>query len=227
MTWLLESITSIPTWFTSLDKVDVGFTILLLAGLIATIWSWKGRPGLIAAGAYVAVGIAIAFFVSFQAAVGLGAALALASVFLPNIHPEHGQIIWYNDPRKRGVLAQGLLYLFVVWSVYAIVTNTIVNLERQNIASGFGFWNQTAGYGINFNPFLQYSEESSYGQTFWVGLQNTLVVAVIGIFLATILGFIVGVARLSSNVIISKLAYWYIEINRNIPLLLHIFIWYF
>ena len=224
---VIDSLAGIPDWFFALGQVDVAFAILFLAGLIATVLAWKGRPSLAIAFGYVIAGGLIAWFVSYQAAVGLGMVGALVSFFIPNIHPDHGQIAWYNDPRKRGVVSQGLLFLLVVISVHGIVTNTIINLERQNIASGFGFWNQTAGYGINFNPFLNYSEESTYGMTFWVGLQNTLVVAIIGIFLATILGFIVGVARLSNNLIISNLAYWYIEINRNIPLLLHIFIWYF
>ncbi|MEL6289675.1 MAG: amino acid ABC transporter permease [Pseudomonadota bacterium] len=220
-------LTSYVTWFNTLDRVDVVFTTLLFAGLIATIWSWKGRPGALAAAGYVVVAAALSFLIAPQIAVIAGLIGVAASLFLPNIHPEHGTITWYNDPRKRGVISQGVLFFFVVYAVYGIVTNTIINLERQNIASGFGFLSQTAGYGINFNPFVDYSEASSYGKTFWVGLQNTLIVAGLGILLATILGFLVGVARLSNNLIISKLAYWYIEINRNIPLLLHIFIWYF
>ncbi|MGI9407928.1 MAG: amino acid ABC transporter permease [Hyphomicrobiaceae bacterium] len=150
----------------------------------------------------------------------------MASLILPNIHPEHGTIKWFNDPRARGLISQTILFLLVAFGIYAMVTNTIVNLERQNIASGFGFLNQTAGFGIN-QTLIEYSEESTYGRTFLIGLLNTILVAVVGIFLATVIGFLVGVARLSSNWVISRLAYGYIELMRNIPLLLHIFVWYF
>ncbi|MDH3597185.1 MAG: amino acid ABC transporter permease, partial [Rhodospirillales bacterium] len=106
------------------------------------------------------------------------------------------------------------------------VSNTMANLERQGIASGFGFLETTAGFSIS-QTLVEYSEESSYGRAFLVGLLNTMLVSIIGIFFATILGFIIGVARLSRNWLISNLAAVYIEILRNIPLLLQIFFWYF
>jgi len=104
--------------------------------------------------------------------------------------------------------------------------NTSANLQRQGIASGFDFLNSTAGFGI-IMTLIEYSEESTYGRAFWVGLANTLVMSAIGIVLATIIGFIVGVARLSSNWLIGRMATVYIETLRNIPLLLQIFFWYF
>jgi general L-amino acid transport system permease protein len=99
-------------------------------------------------------------------------------------------------------------------------------MERRGIASGFGFLGKTAGFGIT-QHLIEYSEEMSYGRAFLVALLNTLLVSIIGVVLATILGFIVGIARLSTNWLISRLAAVYIEVIRNIPLLLQIFFWYF
>lgn len=139
---------------------------------------------------------------------------------------EKPKVALLNDPKIRNTIVQVLLLLVIGWLIYGMVSNAAINLARAGIASGFGFLDRTAGFGINFSPFVNYSETSSYGTVYWVGLQNTLVVAVVGIFFATLLGFIVGVARLSSNWIISKMAYVYVEVMRNIPLLLQIFIWY-
>jgi general L-amino acid transport system permease protein len=132
----------------------------------------------------------------------------------------------WNDPKARGVFYQLALVVALVVLGYVIVTNTIANLERQNIASGWDFLGNTAGFGI-IQALAPYTETSSYGQALVVGFLNTLLVAVIGIFLATIIGFVVGVARLSNNWVISRLAYGYVELMRNIPLLLQIFFWYF
>jgi general L-amino acid transport system permease protein len=129
------------------------------------------------------------------------------------------------DPKIRGYVYQALLLLVVGFLIYEAATNAMENLRRQNIASGLGFWNNTAGFDVN-QTLIPYSSTSSYGRAFWVGLLNTLLVASIGIVLATILGFIVGVARLSSNWIIAKIAMVYVEIIRNLPLLLQLFFWY-
>ncbi|MBO6755397.1 MAG: amino acid ABC transporter permease [Roseibium sp.] len=131
-----------------------------------------------------------------------------------------------NDPKVRGLFYQFLLVSVLVATGYFIVTNTIANLERQNISSGFGFLETTAGFGI-IQALVPYAETSSYGRAIYIGFLNTLLVAVIGIFLATIIGFVVGIARLSNNWIISQIAYWYVEFIRNVPLLLQIFFWYF
>ncbi len=131
-----------------------------------------------------------------------------------------------NDPKVRNTIVQAALLLFIGWLAYEMVSNAAYNLAKAGIASGFGFLNRAASFGINFSPFLDYSESSSYGRVYWVGLQNTIVVAVVGIIFATIIGFLVGVARLSSNWVINKLAYCYVEGLRNIPLLLQIFLWY-
>ena len=131
-----------------------------------------------------------------------------------------------NDPKARGLFYQILVLTALFTLGYFIFTNTVANLERQNISSGFGFWDITAGFGTN-QALVEYSEASSYGRALYVGVLNTLLVAVIGIFFATILGFVIGIARLSNNWIISRLAYCYVELVRNVPLLLQIFFWYF
>ncbi len=131
-----------------------------------------------------------------------------------------------NDPKARSIFYQAILIASVLLLGYFIVSNTIDNLERQNIASGWGFLENTAGFGTN-QSLVDYSETSSYGRAIYVGFLNTLLVAVVGVLLATIIGFVVGIARLSNNWVISRLAYCYVELVRNVPLLLQIFFWYF
>jgi general L-amino acid transport system permease protein len=132
----------------------------------------------------------------------------------------------WRDPRVRAIAYQVLTLLGVVLFFAYIVNNTINNLERQGIASGFDFLNKPAGFGIP-QTLIEYNELSPNSRVFWVGLLNTLLVAAIGIVLATILGFVIGLARLSSNWLVARLATVYIEIIRNVPLLLQILFWYF
>ena len=132
----------------------------------------------------------------------------------------------WNNPKLRAFAIQ-LAVLFVVGSfVWIVVDNTITNLQRQNIASGFGFLENPAGFGIALT-LVEYTEQSSYGRALLIGFLNTLLVAMIGIFIATILGFTLGIARLSSNWLVAKIATVYIEVVRNVPLLLQLFFWYF
>ncbi len=133
---------------------------------------------------------------------------------------------WWNNARNRALLFQALLICAVVGFFVYIANNTMHNLEQRGIATGFSFLKQKAGFGI-IQTLIPYTEANTYGRTFVVGLLNTILVSVLGIFCATILGFIVGVARLSSNWLISKMAAVYIETFRNLPLLLQIFFWYF
>lgn len=133
----------------------------------------------------------------------------------------------FNDSSIRGFFFEMVLLGVIGYGFWFLVGNAVSNLEAANIASGFGFLDNTAGFGINFSPFLNYEETSPFRSVFFVGLYNTLLISVIGIILATVAGFIVGVARLSNNWVISRVAYVYVEIMRNIPLLLWIFIWYF
>jgi len=134
-------------------------------------------------------------------------------------------VIW-NDTRYRRLFFQVLVLGAVIALGVFLINNVLVNLERRGIASGFEFLSSTAGFGIIMH-LIDYSEESSYGRAFLVGLLNTLLVSALGIFFATILGFVVGLSRLSSNWLVARLAGVYVEIVRNIPLLLQIFFWYF
>ena len=136
------------------------------------------------------------------------------------------KVALFNDPKVRSWVVQVFLIIFISWLLYSMASNASINLEKQGIAGGFGFLSNEAGFAIGFSPFIEYSETSSYGTVFLVGLQNTLILSGFGIFFATLWGFILGVARLSSNWIISRMAYVYVEVLRNIPLLLQIFIWY-
>ncbi|WP_421860680.1 amino acid ABC transporter permease [Parvibaculum sp.] len=140
--------------------------------------------------------------------------------------PRSAAPLGWNNPRVRSFVYQASVLIAVISVVWFFAATAQENLERLNISSGFGFLDNTAGFGI-IQTLVPYSEQSSYGRAFIVGLLNTLVVAVIGIVLATLLGFLIGVLRLSNNWLIAKLAAAYVEIMRNIPLLLHLFFWYF
>jgi len=131
-----------------------------------------------------------------------------------------------NDPAVRGVLYQVALGVAVVLFFYFIVTNTAENLARANIASGFGFWNVTAGFDIS-QTLIDYSFDSStYGRAFLVGLLNTLLVSAIGIVIATVVGFAVGIGELSTNWLVARISHAFVEIIRNTPLLLQLLFWY-
>ena len=140
--------------------------------------------------------------------------------------PRPARVVFYNDPKVRSIVYQLVLCTVVVLLVYGAARNAIDNLARAQIASGFGFWNQTAGFDIS-QTLIEYSPRgSTYGRAFWVGLLNTLLVAGLGIVFATIIGFIVGISRLSSNWLLAKAAGGYVEIIRNLPLLLQLLFWY-
>lgn len=130
----------------------------------------------------------------------------------------------YN-PKVRGIAYQAVLCIVIAFLAWGAISNAVDNLARARIASGFGFWDNTAGFDIS-QSLIAYSTTSTYGRAFWVGLLNTLLVAGIGIVLATILGFVIGIARLSKNWIVAKLAGCYVEIVRNLPLLLQLLFWY-
>jgi general L-amino acid transport system permease protein len=130
------------------------------------------------------------------------------------------------DPRVRAIFYQVVLIAAVTFLLYAAATNAIDNLRRAKIASGFGFMSTTAGFDISQTLIPFSAAGSTYGEAFIVGLLNTVVVAAIGVVFATILGFVIGVARLSKNWIVSSLATIYVEVIRNIPLLLQLLFWY-
>jgi general L-amino acid transport system permease protein len=130
-----------------------------------------------------------------------------------------------NDPWVRGLFYQALLVVCIGALVSAAVANAVINMRARGIPMGFGFWNQVAGFDINLH-LIDYSGLSTYGRAFWVGLLNTLLIGAICIPLATILGFAVGVARLSPNWLLSRSALVYTNVLRNTPLLLLLLFWY-
>lgn len=133
--------------------------------------------------------------------------------------------VWWRDPRWRSLIYQAIALALVVAVGWYLIDNTLSNMERRGIASGFDFLSNTAGFDI-IQALVPYSATSTYGTVFLVGLINTILIAAVGVVFATMLGFIIGVARLSSNWLISTLATIYIETFRNIPLLLQILFWY-
>jgi general L-amino acid transport system permease protein len=136
------------------------------------------------------------------------------------------RVAFYNDPRVRSLVYQLALFAGVAFLVYGAASNAIDNLERAHITSGFGFWDTTAGFDISQSLIHYDPEVSTYGRAFWVGLLNTLLVAGLGIVFATVLGFVVGISRLSKNWLLAKAAGGYVETIRNIPLLLQLLFWY-
>lgn len=146
-----------------------------------------------------------------------------ASNQLPSGPPKRR--LW-NDPRVRALAFQAIALLAVVWLGWTLVDNTLANMQARGIGTGFDFLGLPADFGILFS-LIPYDPSMSYFRVFLVGIVNTLVVSAIGIVLATVLGFIIGIARLSGNWLVAKLSQAYIEIFRNIPLLLQIFFWYF
>ena len=131
----------------------------------------------------------------------------------------------WRDPKVRGILVQILFVVLVAGLIAFLVHNTVVNLRRQNIASGFGFLWREAAFGIG-ESIIEYSPADTYFRAFLVGLTNTLYVSAIGIVLATIVGTLMGLARLSSNWLVKKLAQIYVEAFRNIPLPLQLLFWW-
>jgi general L-amino acid transport system permease protein len=136
------------------------------------------------------------------------------------------RIPFYRDPRLRGLLLQGLLCAALALLAYGAISTAADHLARSNMVLGFGFWNVTAGFDIS-QTLIDYSPSTStYGRAFWVGLLNTLLVAGLGIVFATVIGFTVGIARLSKNFLVERLATSYVELIRNVPLLLQLLFWY-
>ena len=133
---------------------------------------------------------------------------------------------WIYDPKVRGIVFQAVAVACVAWMFFYFISNALHNMETRGIATGFDFLNNRASFGIS-QTLISYSEDDTYGRAFLIGLLNTLLVSAIGIVFATILGFLIGIARLSKNWLLSRLAAVYIETFRNIPLLLQVFFWYF
>lgn len=136
-----------------------------------------------------------------------------------------GGVLWFYDPKIRGYASQAIVLALLLWGLYVIIGNTQANLTKLNQNFGFGFLTQAAGFDLS-TSLIEYSSSSTYGRAIFAGLLNTILVAVLGIIFATIIGFIVGVMRLSKNRVVAGAATLYIELIRNVPLLLQIFMWY-
>jgi len=128
--------------------------------------------------------------------------------------------------RARAVAAQLALLAAVAFVVWYLASNTVANLEARRIASGFGFLAREAGFEIGESPFLSYGAADSYARAILIGLINTFRVALIGVVLATVLGTLLGLARLSRNWLLAKFAAGYVELLRNVPLLVQLFFLY-
>ena len=139
--------------------------------------------------------------------------------------PASGNVAFWYDPRKRSILYQLGVLAMVGLLGYYLVSNTIANLERQAIATGFGFLQKEASFEIG-ESLISYSAADKYARALLVGVLNTLLVSFIGIVLTVILGTFVGIARLSTNWLVSRLAAVYIEVFQDIPVLLQLFFWY-
>jgi len=119
--------------------------------------------------------------------------------------------IWTN-PKYRALFFQVIIIAGLAYLLVTIINNTLANLETRGISTGFEFLSEPSGFAI-LQSLIEYDESHSYGQTFIVGLINTFLVSGLGILFATILGFIMGIARLSSNWLIAKIAMLYILID--------------
>jgi general L-amino acid transport system permease protein len=144
------------------------------------------------------------------------------------MQPENSQsekIPFWLDPKKRAIIYQIGTLCMVGLLAYYLVSNTLANLERQSVATGFGFLSKESSFEIG-ESLITYSAASSYGRALIVGALNTLLVSFIGIILTVILGTFIGISRLSRNWLVSKLASIYIEVMQDIPILLQLFFWY-
>lgn len=139
------------------------------------------------------------------------------------LHPSAAP--FWRDPDKRAIFFQIVALALVALISYYLFSNTQANLQRQSIATGFGFLNKEAGFEIG-ESLIEYSASNHYADALLVGALNTLKVSFIGIVFTIIIGTFIGIARLSSNWLLAKLAGGYIELMQNIPVLLQLFFWY-
>ena len=139
--------------------------------------------------------------------------------------PPRVKVAPWNDPVIRGWVFQIVVVGLVGLLAWYLVSNTVENLARQKIASGFHYLEREAGFEIG-DTMISYSPASTYARAIFVGLLNTLKVSVLGVILATILGTLLGVGRLSNNWLLAKICEWYVEAFRNVPLLLWLFLFY-
>ncbi len=136
----------------------------------------------------------------------------------------------HRNPKVRALFFQGIVLVVFVWLVSSVLSNTITNLEARGIKTGISFLDTVAPFALplEFSPLIEYElGKTKYWDIFFIGIQNTILISILGIISATVLGFVVGIARLAPNWLISKIAEVYVEVFRNTPLLLQIFFWNF
>jgi len=138
---------------------------------------------------------------------------------------ENSLLSFFNNNNTRAIAFQVVTLLIIAFVFYSGISNLMFNIEAREIHTGFAFLSNRAGFDIN-ESMIEYTPEHSNLRVFYVSLINTIVVAVVGIICATVIGLIIGIARLSNNYLISKLAGGYIELFRNIPILIQILLWY-
>ncbi|MCC7283882.1 MAG: amino acid ABC transporter permease [Acetobacteraceae bacterium] len=131
----------------------------------------------------------------------------------------------WSDPRVRSIVWQVVIVGAVAWMIWYLVANTQRNLEVRKIATGFGFLSREAGLPIG-ESLIEYNPTDTYFRALAVGVLNTLKVSIVGCILATIFGTLLGIARLSKNWLLAKLARVYVEVARDLPLLLQLLFWY-
>ena len=136
------------------------------------------------------------------------------------------QLGFFSDEKFRSIFFQTLVVGLFALGLFFVITTTSYNLEKRNIATGWSFLQNPAGFDISFSPFLEFKSTDTHLKVYFVGVLNTLLVSVTGCIAATILGFVLGIVRLSSNWLLSRLVYIYVEFSRNVPLLLQIILWY-
>jgi general L-amino acid transport system permease protein len=132
---------------------------------------------------------------------------------------------WWNDRHNRAILYQVLVVGAVLLLGWYLVSNTLANLAARNIATGFGFLVREAGFAIGESP-IEFDPADSYAKAILVGLLNTAIVAILGVILSTLIGTVIGIARLSGNWLVARIAAIYVETLRNIPVLLQLLFWY-
>tara|TARA_B100001123_G_scaffold448214_1_gene608319 strand:- start:2328 stop:3518 length:1191 start_codon:yes stop_codon:yes gene_type:complete len=132
----------------------------------------------------------------------------------------------FKSGKFRSIIVQAIVMILFILSVLWIVNNAATNMKANGIAHGFSFLWESSMFDIGYLPFLNHEPSMTYFNAFIVGILNTILIAILGIFFATILGFLIGIGRLSDNWLVSRFCGFYIEILRNIPLLLQLFFWY-
>lgn len=135
------------------------------------------------------------------------------------------QIPFWNDPKTRSIAVQVIMIAAVVLGAYYLYSNAAANLAKLNQTFGYEFWGRRAGFDLS-QSLIPFSSDSTYGTAIIAGFLNTLLIAVLGIIFATVIGFSIGIMRLSKNWLVAKIAMVYVETVRNVPLLLQLFVWY-